>query len=142
LKEFLLAALVAFAGSAHAQMYKCVDEKGVTQYRDQPCAPGKGKAVNIQPIPSLSGAVPQAPGSDIGTQEADFRRRQVERAEAEAAGQVEMNKHCARLRRENALLSSGSRVSRLTPEGKRVYMDDASRESRLVELRDALRSCP
>ena len=136
----MLAGLVV-AFPASAQMYKCVDEKGVTQYRDQPCAPGKGRQVNIQPIPSLSGSTPQAPSDDLKQQEADFKRRQVERAEAESAGKAEMDKHCARLKREQALLSGGSRVSRIV-DGKRVYLDDSTRDARLVELKDALRSCP
>ena len=122
-------------------MYKCVDAKGVTHYTDKPLPGCKGREVDIRPQPSISGSAPQAPGEDFKRQDADFKRRQVERAEAEAAGKAEMNKHCARLRREQAVLSGGTRVSRINAKGERVYMDDASREARLKELGEALRAC-
>jgi|SRR5688572_28258642 len=137
----LIFVLLLVASPAVAQMHKCVDEKGVTHYTDSPRPGCKGRAVDIRAIPSISGAEPKA-GGDITRQDADFKRRQLERAEAEAAGKAEMDKHCARLRREHSLLSGGGRVSRITATGERVYLDDARRDSRLAELKDALRSCP
>ena len=138
-------ALLLAAAPAAAQMYKCVDAKGVTSYSDKPCPPGgKGKQVDIRPIPSISGGTPQAPPppEDPKRQDADFKRRQLERAQAEAAGKAEMEKHCERLRREEALLSGGGRVARITAKGERVYMDDAARDKRLAEIRDEIRACP
>ena len=43
-----LALLLPRAAPAHAQMYKCVDARGVTQYSDKPCPDGKGREVDIQ----------------------------------------------------------------------------------------------
>lgn len=123
-------------------MYKCVDARGVTQYTDKPCPAGKGKQVDIRPIPSLSGSEPEAPRQDVKQQDAEFKRRQLERSEAEAAGRAEQDKHCARLRREHALLAGGTRIAKILPSGERVYIDDAAREARLAQLKDALRGCP
>ena len=142
MKRALLAGLLAFVGCAHAQMYKCLDEKGVTRYTDTPCPAGKGKQVNIQPIPSVSGSTPAAPAKDTKQQDADFKRRQIEREQAEAAGREEQVRHCNRLRRETALLSGGGRVAKVLPSGERVFIDDATRDARLVELKEALRGCP
>jgi len=71
----VLAALLA-APHAQAQMYKCVDARGVTQYADKPCPGGKGKEVDIQGQPPISGKV--TPGrEDLKAAERDFQRRQA-----------------------------------------------------------------
>ena len=122
-------------------MYKCIDERGVTHYTDKPRPGCKGGAVDIQPISPASGKI--APRSeDLAGQEADFRRRQIEReraAEKEGAAQA---RRCGPLRQEHARLSSGRRIARVSPSGEREYLDDAVREKRLAELRDQLRGCP
>jgi len=140
--NYVFILLLAVPGAAWAQMYKCVDEKGVTHYSDKPRPGCKGGPVDIRSIPSLSGSEPAAPKQDLRQQDAEFKRRQLERAEAEAAGKAEQDKHCARLRREHALLGGGTRVSRILPSGERVYIDDAARDARLAELKEALRGCP
>jgi hypothetical protein len=138
----VILALLLVSFPASAQMYKCVDERGVTHYTDKPRPGCKGREVDIRPSPSLSGSEPQSPGQDFQRQDADFKRRQLERADAEAAGKAEMDKHCARLKREHTLLAGGSRVAKITPQGQRIYIDDATRDARLAELNDALRTCP
>ena len=140
--RLVAAALLALALPAQAQMYKCVDEHGKTNYRDQP-APGC-KAVDIRPSPPLSGSV-QAPPESFAVQDAELKRRQLEREAAEAKEREAREAHesrCARLRREQAMLASGVRVSSLDARGERVYMDDATREGRLAVLAQELRSCP
>ena len=120
-------------------MYKCVDEHGKTNYRDQPAA--GCKALDIRPSPPLSGAV-QGREENFAVRDAELKRRQFER-EAAAAQEREAREHrCADLRRENVVLSSGARISKLNEQGERVYMDDASRDRRLAELAQELRSCP
>ena len=136
------AALLAFALPVQAQMYKCVDEHGKTNYRDQPAA--GCKALDIRPSPPLSGGV-QAPPESFAVPDAELRRRQLERDAAEAKERDDHNaraSRCAGLRREQAMLGSGVRVSSLDAQGDRVYMDDATRERRLAVLAQELRSCP
>jgi Domain of unknown function (DUF4124) len=126
---------------AWAQMYKCVDAQGVTSYSDSPRPGCKGRKVDIQPIPPVSGKT--APRqSDVARQDADFKRRQIERDEADAQAKAQLAHRCAYLRNEHAFLSSAGRISVTDEQGRRTYIDDATRESRLVKLNAELRTCP
>ena len=135
------ALLIAFP--ATAQMYKCVDQRGVVHYTDKPTPGCKGGPVDIQPIPPLSGQAtkPQSPNS-TAQQDADFNRRQIERERQESLGKAAQQERCARVRQELAWLSAGTRVSRINDAGERVYMDDATRESRMAQLKQQIRGCP
>ena len=144
----LALALLLAPGVAPAQMYKCVDERGVTTYSDKPCPGGKGGAVDIQGSPPISGKL-QAPNEDLKRQEADFKRRQIARereAEKEHATlekqRAALEKRCAAARREHAGLSAARRVVRVNAKGELVYMDDEARDKRLAELSKQLSSCP
>lgn len=135
------AALLLLALPAHAQMYKCVDASGATRYSDLP-APGC-KAVDIRPSPPLSGEI-KAREPDFAVQDAELKRRLLEREEAEAkardAREME-EQRCASLRREDTILASGVPVRRYNDKGEAVYMNDAARDSRRAELAQALRGC-
>jgi Domain of unknown function (DUF4124) len=135
------AALIALAGPAYAQMYKCVDERGVTHYSDKPRPGCKGGEVNIQGSPPVSGAL-QPRKDDINKQNADFSRRQIERERAESQDRKALETRCARLRQENARLSRGVRSANITPQGERIYLEDANRDARLAQLSEELRGCP
>lgn len=133
---FLVAAL-----PAAAQMYKCVDEQGVTHYSDKPRPGCKGGKVDIRPIPSVSGQTTPPP-SDVSRQDADFKRRQIEIQEAEAKEKAALGERCARLRRDFEWLSSGVRISQRNAQGERAFVDDATRDARLAQVKDQLRACP
>ena len=134
--------LLVVALPAQAQMYKCVDEHGKTRYADQP---GAGcKAVDIRPSPSLSGE-PAPRKDDFAAQDAELKRRLLERDEAAAREREQREvaeRRCAGLRRENTVLASGIPIVDVNSRGEKVYMDDATRERRLAELASQLRSCP
>jgi Domain of unknown function (DUF4124) len=135
-------ALLLVPLGAQAQMYKCVDEHGRTDYRDQPAA--GCKAVDIRPGAPLSGAAPGQPES-FAVQDAELKRRQFEREAAaakEASEREALERRCAALRREQTVLASGTRISNVNAAGERVYMEDATRERRLAALAQELRSCP
>jgi hypothetical protein len=129
------------APNAIAQMYKCVDQRGVVQYSDKPSPGCKGGPVDIQPIPSLSGHGTTPPPS-ASRQDTDFRRRQIERERLEASERAALAQRCARVRQELEWLSASTRVSRINDAGERVYMDDATRESRMAQLKQQIRDCP
>ncbi len=138
----LLAFIVLLApAAALAQMYKCVDEHGVISYADKPCA-GKGGPVDIHGQPPLSGEV-RTPNENLSGQDAEFKRRQIERereAEKERAAQV---KRCAPLRQEYSRLTSPvRRIVQVDANGNGTFMDDQVREKRIADLREQLRSCP
>jgi hypothetical protein len=140
----LFCAMASLATAANAQIYKCVDERGVTHYSDKPVSGCRGKEVDIQPSPPMSGKV-QAGDQDTARANAEFNRRRIERERAEldekAARDAQLQ-HCAELRTEVGRLSNGRRVVEKRGEnGERVFMEDDAREKRLVELRAQLQSC-
>jgi hypothetical protein len=141
----LLFCLLAHA--AQAQMYKCVDERGRMTYSDKPQPGCKGGPVNLQPIPSISGqpapAASAAPAAaSTAQQDAEFRRRQGEREQREAVEKQARDEHCTKVRQELSWLSVTTRMVTITDSGERVFMDDATREKRLAELRQQARGCP
>jgi len=143
LKTLALAALLAASIPAHAQMYKCVDERGVTSYSDKPRPGCKGKEVDIRPIPPVSGQAVKPSQSDVAGQEAEFRRRQIERGEAEAQDAAVRKNECENLRREYARLQFPGRLAvSIDAKGERVYIDDDTRQKRSAEIRGKLGACP
>jgi cell division protein FtsL len=125
--------------AADAQMYRCVDERGAIQYTDKPRA--GCKATDIRASPPISGKLEER-REDFATRDAEFRRRQIEQSTTSASERQALEQRCARLRYEQGLLSSGGRLAQVTASGERVYLDDATRERRLVSLREQLRACP
>ena len=132
-------AILAAAPAALAQMYKCVDERGITQYTDKPCK--GGKQVDIQGQQPIGGEL-KAPVENLPKDEADFKRRQAQRERAEAMDRSALRQRCDQARREQSLLSRGSMVFKQGADGQRVYMDDAQREQRLAQLQELWRGCP
>lgn len=125
-------------------MYKCVDAQGRTHYADQPTPGCSNAKVDIRPSAPLSGGL-AAPPEDTARQEADFRRRQMEREQAEQAARAEraqLESRCAVLRQQYAVLGSGRRLVRINENGEREYVDDAVREQQLADVQSALRQCP
>ena len=99
------------APAAQAQMYKCVDERGVTHYSDKPQPGCKGGKVDIQPSPPIGSGEPRAPAGDLKRQEVEFRNRQAQRQAAEEKDKAAQDERCARLRQEHARLASGIRLA-------------------------------
>ena len=132
----LLAAIPAWG-----QMYKCVDERGVTHYTDKPQANCAGGQVDIRPIPPVSGK--EAPrSSSLAGEDAEFKRRQIQREQAEAREKALLQQRCTTLRSEYALLNSGIPIIKSNERGERVYLEDATRDARMAEIKEQMRVCP
>jgi hypothetical protein len=134
----LVLVLALVPACAQAQMYKCVDERGVTRYTDNPCPAGKGKKVDIRPIPPLSGEI-KARKSGTAEDDAAFKRRLQDRDAAEqkdAAVKQEREQRCARMRQNLDTLQNSRRVKDAGKE-----LDDDAREKRAAQLREELKSC-
>jgi hypothetical protein len=136
---------LAVACAVQAQMYKCTDARGATRYTDQPCAGGRGGAVDIRGQPPISGKL--APGApDLGREERDFRQRQIERGrreEADTRAREQAQRRCANLRASLANYSAARRIVQIDAKGERTYMSDAAREARIAQLNaEIAQNCP
>lgn len=119
-----------WATVAMGALYKWVDANGRVVYSDQP-PPGN---VKVEEINAASpSANPQAV-REMATKEAEFQKRQAERAKAEQqsvkdrATAEQKAAACARAGVQAKELAAGNvPIYRLNEKGERVVMDDASR---------------
>jgi len=113
----LLAAL-----PAQAQMYKCVDARGVTQYADKPCPGGKGKEVDIQGQPPISGKVTPS-REDLKAAERDFQLRQAKQERerlAEIKARESQQRQCSARRSELERASATRRPANADAHDARI----------------------
>jgi hypothetical protein len=146
LKLSAIAAIAMLAAaSAHAQMYKCVDESGTTHYTDKPGPGCKGGKVDIRAAPPISGKLDERK-EDLGAAERDFRQRQIDQAHQDrddARKQEAQKRRCANMHAEYQRLTSGRRLARVNEKGERIFVEDAERDRRAAALKnDISRACP
>jgi hypothetical protein len=113
MRTLALTVLLLACAPAYAQIYKCVDERGVTHYSDKPLPPTcKGGTVKIRATPPSSGtSTPSVP--------------------AAAGTAADLNRRCARTKQE---------YTRMQP-ARRDGKPDENRDQRLEELREQTRGC-
>jgi hypothetical protein len=134
-KLVVLLVLAAAVPLASAQAYKWRDANGRIQYSDTPPPAGAKDVQQLRkaPPPAASGAA-AAPAKSVTEQDAEFRKRLVEKQEAEAkqakAAEDEQvrARNCAQARGQLAALDSGGRMVQFNAQGERVALDDAERE--------------
>lgn len=126
----LLALALAAAPSAQAQIYKWIDEKGRARYGEKP-PPGVEARLLAPPAGSSAGRRP-----NLDEQEADFRRRQIEKQEQEerqARAAKVRERQCEQLRSELAY-SEELRLFRWD-RGEKVYLSEAERRAHSAKVR-------
>ena len=142
--QTLAVAATLAALPAHAQMYKCVDERGVTHYTDKPVPGCKGGPAEIRSQPPASGK-DAARGQDVSRQEQEFRARQVDRAQQErneAVALEQRKRRCSNLQVEYQFYGSDRRIARVNEKGERTYVEDADRQRRAAQLKSEIdRDC-
>jgi metal-dependent amidase/aminoacylase/carboxypeptidase family protein len=134
------AGIWVMAGTAQAQVNKCIDTNGKTVYSQSPCPSSSKSSVvrqSVAPAPpaaasaasSASAAKSSAPKS-AAELELDFRKRQTEQAEASKKAAEKVTE--AQQREENCRQSRGTlagleegRQSRINEKGERVFLNDA-----------------
>ncbi len=136
-KLLVLAAALAFASGASAQLYKWKDANGRIRYGDTP--PPGADAKQIRGASSY--ATPAAPDAgaknDKGekeekplTPEQAFEKRQKERADAEQkaakerADAEQKRTNCDLAQAQLRTLQSGQRISTTNAAGERVFLDE------------------
>jgi hypothetical protein len=137
MKTIAALALMVFSAGAFAQINKCVDPSGKVVGYGQ-CPPGtRSEASGVRsspapaPAPSKSGAAAAAGPKTAAEKDADFRKRQIEKQEADAkdakkAAVAEQNKQaCEESRAYLTSLKSGNRIQKSDPKtGERIYLQD------------------
>ena len=140
----ILALLAPIA--AHGQLLKCIGPDGRVEYATE-CAPGaKEVQTGIRTTregPSSSGAAsPQQ--KSVADREAEFRKRQMEGAEAQkkeqakAAELAQNRENCERAQIYLRSLQEGQRISQIDPRtGERIFLEDAARPAEIAKAQQA-----
>ncbi|TMG74247.1 MAG: DUF4124 domain-containing protein [Betaproteobacteria bacterium] len=121
----LLASLLLAAPPAQAQMYKCVDARGKTQYSDKPIPGCKSTTTVEPPPPPPKRAAPGAAGKPPAKQA------------AKPAPKGEMGEYTAEQRASRCKTLREERDWLQGPAGRRVQ----SHDERLAQVEQALREC-
>lgn len=146
----VIAILVLLAPiAANGQLLKCIGQDGRIEYATE-CSPGaKEVQTGIRTAregPSSSGgASPQQ--KSIAEQEAAFRKRQMEGAEARKkdeakASELTQNRaNCERAQIYLRSLQDGHRISQIDPRtGERVFLEDSARAGEIARAQSAVDS--
>jgi len=160
LAVFLVAG--TFAAGASAQ-WAWKDDNGRLVYSNIPPPPGiKASQIVRQPGPSSQGARASAPAEgeaekpdtapaaanapkSYAERDAEFRKRQQERADSERKAQEDQQKaaqkaaECERSRGYLRALEDGVRITRTDAAGNREFLDDAQRAAEMDRMRKAIR---
>ena len=135
-----LAVPLLASGAFGQTMHKCVDARGVTHYTDRPMPGCKGKEVNIQSQPPVSGTL-APPKEDFRRDENEFQRRRIaeERGrEAQASALEQQSQRCAALQSDLRRMESGVRLARPDAKGGLEYLEDDERNQRAAKLREEI----
>jgi hypothetical protein len=130
--------------TATAQVYKWVDENGVTHYGERPPQNQKAQTVGTKPatapmaVPAPDSPSAKPPDSgDVQQQNIEFQRRRIERerkAEQELKQAQDKRKRC-NLARDDLKQAEGSDLYDLNEKGERIFLDEAKRKAEIEQLR-------
>jgi len=137
-------AAILAAGAAAGQVLECVDAKGRKEYA-QTCPPGTVKETKL--MKSSPGASPGAAAKSQAEREAGFRKRNMERQEADAKAEKEKaeskiaERNCTDARAQLKQLQDGQRIARTNPNtGERSYLTDEERPAEIANAQKAVAS--
>jgi len=133
-----LLSMVFVAFAASAQVYKWVDEKGVSHYSETP--PPDGNAAKIE-LKSSTGNPPPVPQTDWKQKDLDAREKRIEKEQQakqrEAQEKIDASarrNNCRATRRRLDDLETPGAVFERNDKGEKVYLDDAQREREIAVL--------
>lgn len=141
----IIAAMLVAQG-ASGQIMECIDAKGAKTLA-QFCPPGTVKENKRSSGGTGTSAPSAAPGKSLAEQDAAFKKRALERQEAEAKGEKEKaeskvaERNCNDARGQLKQLQDGMRVSRINPTtGERSFLDDKDRPAEVANAQKAVDS--
>lgn len=142
--------LLMAAGAAAAQVMECFDVKG-TKTIAQFCPPGTVRENKLMkggagPGPA-SGSTSAAPAKSLAERDADFKKRALERQEAEKkeekaqADAKESERNCLDARAQLRALQDGQRIARTDPKtGERTVLEDKDRPAEIAAAQKSVDS--
>lgn len=143
---FTLSLLAIFALNARAELNKWVDEDGVVHYSDtRPAGIHADSVRNIAGKDTATAPAQNEPKSYV-EREVELKKAIQEKQGAndklsrEKAMQEERRHNCLNAQESVHTLESGTRIATYDASGERVYLDDAAREQRLRDAREAVRA--
>ena len=128
------AAIMVAAADGRAALYKWTDQNGRVVYGDQPPAGVNAERIN----PGIGPADPNAV-RNMAAKDAEIRKRQQERADAETKGekqQADTKKRldaCTQARGRIRTLKSDANVYRYDEKGDRIFFEPAERQKAIVD---------
>lgn len=145
MKRLLLLSLLLASAPATAEIVKWVDSQGKVHYGDQPPPGAKAQQpMNIKNQPGALGGA-GAGQKSAAEQEQEFRKRQMEEADAEKKAaeektQAEIAKqNCTAARSNLKMLQDGVRLTKYDEKGERVFLDDAERAKAMGDAQQAVK---
>lgn len=140
-QSVIICMAMLLAGSAFGQIFECVDAKGRKEF-SQTCPPGTVKQNQLMKggAGSAATSVGSAPASkSLAERDADFRKRNLQRQEAEAKSDKDQaeardtERNCNDARSQLKQLQDGSRVARADPStGERTFLEDKDRPAEIA----------
>lgn len=133
-----------------AEVYKWVDERGVTHYSETAPDTGTARKLNVAPPPSEESraeALERANKESIEAGRAEVERRRLSDLQRDADAAARRRKdvqemHCNQARQQLAVLTRGGPVYRRNSMGERVYLEDNQRDAEIGRLqREVQASC-
>jgi hypothetical protein len=126
------------AGTTTAQVMECVDAKGnksVAQF----CPPGTVKENKLMKGGAGPGPVAAPPAKTLSERDAEFKKRTLDRQDAEAKAAKEKSdardteRNCLDSRAQLRALQDGQRISRTDPRtGERIVLEDSDRPAEIA----------
>ena len=138
----VLVLLVLMPLAAAAQMYKWVDEKGVTHYSEAPPPDGKGAKVELK----ASGPAEPAPAIDWKQKELDARQQRIQKEQredhqkaSEANAKAVRTNRCLQSQRELSIVQMQRPIYQLNDKGEKVYLEDKDRQREIDGWKENVR---
>jgi hypothetical protein len=141
-------AALLWAGAAAGQIVECVDAKGNKEYA-QTCPPGTVKETRLMKSggASSTGTGTAPAGKSLVERDTEFKKRSLERQEAEAKAAKEKtetqeaDRNCNDALSQLRALQGGQRISRIDPNtGERTFLEDADRPAEIASAQKAVDS--
>jgi hypothetical protein len=151
MKTIIALAIMMMPALAAAQINKCVDKSGkVVGYGNECPAGTRAEASGVRTAPPSAPAAGSATTSQpksTAERDADFRKRQMEKQEADAKAQKtgadadRRTAACADARANLKSLQEGHRITRTDPKtGERSYLDDADYPKEIAKTQQQIQS--